>query len=68
MNMMRFLHVHDYAKMQPSSGYQTAFFDLMMVMSPHSTHSTLEAGLRVYALDLLGNGYTDKLDPTSEDG
>jgi len=26
-----------------------------------------EAGLRVYALDLLGNGYTDKLDPTSEE-
>eukprot|EP00434_Breviolum_minutum_P001868 symbB.v1.2.001654.t4/scaffold86.1/size363240/13 len=27
----------------------------------------LLAGLRVYALDLLGNGYTDKLDPTSEE-
>ncbi|CAL1159462.1 unnamed protein product, partial [Cladocopium goreaui] len=26
-----------------------------------------EAGLRVYALDLLGNGYTDKLDPVSQE-
>lgn len=26
-----------------------------------------QAGLRVYALDLLGNGYTDKLDPVSQD-
>eukprot|EP00438_Fugacium_kawagutii_P001424 Skav211639 [mRNA] locus=scaffold3476:46795:53777:+ [translate_table: standard] len=29
--------------------------------------ATNPAGLRVYALDLLGNGYTDKLDPTSKE-
>ena len=42
--------------------------DIRQLSSIQPIQPSSEAGLRVYALDLLGNGYTDKLDPTSEDG